>query len=129
MHVHEHLSSVRPLSVLVAALTFAAMWNAKRITKRTPPVLVGLACGVALYYALTLTGFSFALGPVIGRPTARLGPGEVLSLFSSDETGALLTHSAPLVLASALALAAIASIDTLLCAKLASARQPSRGRR
>ena len=32
--------------LLVAALTFAAMWNARRLSTKVPPVLVGLGCGI-----------------------------------------------------------------------------------
>ena len=35
-HVHEHLAEVRPLSVLVALVTFVAMWNARRLTAEGP---------------------------------------------------------------------------------------------
>src|SRR5437763_16811425 len=35
------MGEARPLSVLVAALTFAATWNARRITTKAPPVLIG----------------------------------------------------------------------------------------
>ena len=51
------IGQARPLSALVAVLTFAAMWNARRITTRVPPVLVGLGCGIAAYYTIVLAGF------------------------------------------------------------------------
>ena len=41
------LDETRPLSLVVAVLTFAAMWNARRITTRLPPMLVGLGCGIS----------------------------------------------------------------------------------
>src|ERR1700710_1810146 len=64
------LDQARPLSLLVAVLTFAAMWNARRITTRLPPMLVGLGCGILAYYALAVVGFGGSLGPIIGSPTA-----------------------------------------------------------
>src|SRR6266550_3517872 len=36
------MGEARPLSVLVAALAFAATWNARRITTKAPPVVIGL---------------------------------------------------------------------------------------
>ena len=39
----------KPLSLVVAALTFAAMWNARRLSTKVPPVLVGLGCGAIVY--------------------------------------------------------------------------------
>src|SRR3954452_16375861 len=69
-HVFSAMSEARPLSVLVAALTFAAMWHARRITTRVPPLLVGLGVGIVAYYAFVVAGFGDSLGPVIGSPTA-----------------------------------------------------------
>ena len=115
-----HLGSTRPLSVLVAALTFAAMWHARKLTTIVPPLLVGLGCGIAAYYFLSLAGFGAALGPVIGLPTASATMNIVLADFSSRSIAELLVQSAPVILTSALALAFIASMDALLCHKLAS---------
>jgi sulfate permease, SulP family len=114
------LGSARPLSVLVAVLTFATMWHARKLTTIVPPLLVGLGCGAAAYYLLLLAGFGAALGPVIGVPTASATMNNVLADFSSRSIAELLAHSAPVILTSALALAIIASIDALLCLKLAS---------
>ncbi len=48
--VPAHLTEIKPLSVIIAAITFAAMWNAKRLLPKVPPMLVGIALGCALYY-------------------------------------------------------------------------------
>ncbi|SHG03982.1 sulfate permease, SulP family [Bradyrhizobium erythrophlei] len=114
------IGQARPLSVLVALLTFAAMWNARRITTRVPPVLVGLGCGIAAYYAIVLSGFGGMLGPIIGPPTASAAMRTVLVDFSGLPMAAPLESSASLILSSAFALAIIASIDALLCAKLSA---------
>jgi sulfate permease, SulP family len=114
------MGEARPLSVLVALLTFAAMWNARRITAKVPPVLVGLGCGLLAYYAIVVAGFGDMLGPIIGPPTASAAMRTVLVDFSGLPMAAPLENSAPTILSSALALAVIASIDALLCAKLTS---------
>jgi MFS superfamily sulfate permease-like transporter len=49
--VAQHLAEVKPLSIAVALVTFAAMWNARAITTRIPPLLVGIGIGTALYFA------------------------------------------------------------------------------
>ena len=118
--VFAAIGEARPLSLLVAALTFAVMWNARRITTRIPPVLVGLGCGTLVYYALALLGFGDMLGPNIGPPTASAAMRSVLVDFSGLAMTESLESSASLILSSALALAVIASIDALLCAKLTS---------
>ncbi|HEY2212089.1 MAG TPA: SulP family inorganic anion transporter [Bradyrhizobium sp.] len=109
-----------PLSAVVAVLTFAAMWNARRITTKVPPVLVGLGCGIVAYYAIVLSGFGGMLGPIIGAPTASAAMRTVSVDFSGLPMAAPLEHSLSVILPSALALAIIASIDALLCAKLTS---------
>jgi sulfate permease, SulP family len=114
------LGEARPLSVLVAVLTFAAMWNARRIMAKVPPVLVGLGCGLLAYYAIVIAGFGDLLGPIIGPPTASAAMRTVLVDFSGLPMAAPLENSALTILSSALALAVIASIDALLCAKLTS---------
>src|SRR5215211_74834 len=81
-HVFGAIGETRPLSVLVAALTFAAMWHARRITTRVPPILVGLGCGMLVYGGLALARLSDMLGPVIGPPTASAAMRTVLVDFS-----------------------------------------------
>jgi sulfate permease, SulP family len=114
------LGEARPLSALVAVMTFAAMWNARRIMAKVPPVLVGLGCGLLAYYAIVVAGFGDLLGPIIGPPTASAAMRTVLVDFSGLPMAAPLENSALTILSSALALAVIASIDALLCAKLTS---------
>jgi len=50
MQVPAHLAEIKPLSVLIAAITFEAMWNARKIVPKVPPLLVGIVLGCALYY-------------------------------------------------------------------------------
>ena len=114
------MGEARPWSVLVAALTFAAMWNARRITTAIPPVLIGLGCGIIAYYGIVVSGFGDMLGPTIGPLTASAAMRTVLIDFSGLPMAAPLESSASVILSSALALAVIASIDALLCAKLTS---------
>jgi sulfate permease, SulP family len=118
--VFSAIGEARPMSLLVAALTFAVMWNARRITTKVPPVLVGLGCGSLAYYAIALLGFGDMLGPFIGPPTASAAMRSVLVDFSGLAMTESLESSASVILSSALALAVIASIDALLCAKLTS---------
>jgi sulfate permease, SulP family len=114
------LGEARPMSVLVAVLTIVVMWNARRITTKVPPVLVGLCCGLLAYYAIVVAGFGDRLGPIIGPPTASAAMRSVLVDFSGLPMVASLENSATTILSSAFALAVIASIDALLCAKLTS---------
>jgi sulfate permease, SulP family len=117
--VFSALGEARPLSLFVAILTFAVMWNARRVTTKVPPLLLGLGCGIVVYYGLALTGLGDWLGPVIGPLTASAAMRTVLVDFSGLAMADPLEHSLPVILSGALALAVIASIDALLCARLA----------
>jgi sulfate permease, SulP family len=118
--VFAAIGQAHPLSLLVAALAFVAMWNARRITTRIPPVLVGLGCGMVAYYGIAVCGFGDLLGPIIGPPTASAAMRTVLVDFSGLPMAAPLESAVSVILPGALALAIIASIDALLCAKLTS---------
>ena len=116
--VPAHLAEAKPLSIAVALVTFIVMWNARAITTKVPPLVVGIGVGTALYFGIAAAGLGAYLGPVIGLPGGAESPApldHVRDLASvSDFTGFL-----PLVVVGALALAFVASLDALLCAKLA----------
>ena len=116
--VLTHPAAIKPLSVLLAALTFGAMWNCRKIVPRIPPLLAGLAVGTGLYYALIALGLREYLGPIIGDATKDAlsdAPwGNIGELTRMGDLFALW----PTILGGGLALAIIASIDALLCAKL-----------
>ena len=116
--VLTHPAAIKPLSALLAVLTFGAMWNSQKIVPRIPPLLTGLAVGTGLYYALIGLGLREYLGPIIGDATKDAlsdAPwGNIGELTRMGELFALW----PTILGGGLALAIIASIDALLCARL-----------
>ena len=116
--VLTHPAAIKPLSVLLAALTFGAMWNSRKIVPRIPPLLTGLAVGTGIYYALIALGLREYLGPIIGDATkdalSNAPWGNIGELTRMGDLFALW----PTILGGGLALAIIASIDALLCAKL-----------
>jgi SulP family sulfate permease len=115
--VGQHLSEVKPLSVIVALITFVVMWKARAITTKIPPLLVGLGIGVALYFVLIAAGFAVYLGPVIGLPSAVESPTPYRLLGAPLHLGDFAALW-PNIVAGAFALAVVAAIDALLCAKL-----------
>ncbi|MDB5601039.1 MAG: sulfate transporter [Xanthobacteraceae bacterium] len=121
------LGAAKPLSVLVAAITFAAMWHARRITTKVPPLLVGLSIGLVVYYVLMLTGLSAALGPTIGTLSASATVPRPYEALTDTAFFGQLVRLAPVIVPGALALALIAAIDAMLCAKLASRPGDARG--
>jgi MFS superfamily sulfate permease-like transporter/CRP-like cAMP-binding protein len=119
--VFRQLDAARPLSVVVAAVTGVTMWNAKKFLPKAPPMLVGLALGVVLYYALTLLGFGAFLGPVIGTTTNAELSASLIPNFAGLAHDGSVTEISSTILGGAIALALIASIDALLCARLIAA--------
>jgi SulP family sulfate permease len=113
----NHLAEIKPLSLLVAGVTFLTMWQARRLLPKVPPLLTALAVGTALYFALVAIGLGAFLGPVIGTSGAAISPLPVRNFGDLAHDGKL-TEILPVILSGAVALAIIASIDALLCAKL-----------
>ena len=114
----EHAGEAKPLSILIAAVVFAVMWHSKALLPRVPPLFVGLALGTVIYYALALAGLGAHLGPVIGSaPSPELAP-PIFPHFAELVRHPGLGAMVPTILGGALALALIASIDALLCARL-----------
>jgi CRP-like cAMP-binding protein/anti-anti-sigma regulatory factor len=73
-----------------------------------------------IYYALLALGFGAHLGPVIGSATnAALNPSLIPNFAGLVHDGSIV-EILPTVFAGAVALALIASIDALLCARLAT---------
>src|SRR5271163_4191418 len=119
--VPQYLDSIKPLSVAVAAITFATMWNAKKLLPRVPPIFVGIGLGCILYYLGKLAGLGRYLGPIIASgPRVAIGP-TAFPYFAGLAHTSNFIALLPTILGGALALALIASIDALLCAKLVAA--------
>lgn len=115
--VGQHLVEVKPLSVVVALITFMVTWKARAITTKIPPLLVGLGIGVVLYFLLVAAGLGPQLGPVIGLPSAVESP-TPYKLLSGPLHLRDFAALWPNIVAGAFALAVVAAIDALLCAKL-----------
>ena len=126
MQVPHHLAEAKPLSLAIALVTFLVMWNVKKFIPKVPPLIIALALGIALYYGFSLAGFDAWLGPVIAeqqRTPLRL---TTFPYFADLARSHDILTLAPTVIGGALALAIIASIDALLCAKLVT---PAGGKR
>jgi sulfate permease, SulP family len=115
--VFGHLAEAKPLSLAVASVTFIAMWKARVITTKIPPLLVGLGFGSVLYFALVLAGFGPQLGPIIGLPLAMESPAPYKAIGDLAQMQGF-AELLPFIVGGALALAIVAAIDALLCAKI-----------
>ncbi len=112
----------------VGLLTFLATWYGPRLTRRIPPVILGLLVGSGAYYALAFSGYGAQIGRVIGpMPETPLLP-KYLPGF-----GALLADPQiwPVLFTlavGAFGLAIVSSLDVLLCVKLVEGVTGSRSR-
>jgi sulfate permease, SulP family len=88
---------------------------------RVPAVLAGLVVGVALFYLLASWAPSLDLGPVLG-PVALAMPHSIplMNFFQPGTRGAMSTVLGDIVLVS-LALAILATLESLLCFRAAQA--------
>ena len=116
-----------PLSLVVAAATLLAAFQGARITRRVPPLVLALAAGTALYYAIDLLGFGAQLGPTLGAIPSGLPDGRVFS----DMLGLTLlpgfAAAAPALVAGAASIALVASLDVLISAKIVENLSKRRG--
>ena len=81
--IPAHLGEAQPLTLLIGVFTCLLILKGARLTKRIPPTLIGLAGGIAAYYALAYCG----LGSGWARWSAAYrSPGRTLisSPISSD---------------------------------------------
>jgi len=120
VHALKDALHAKPLSVAIAIVVIVAMWNSRRFLPRVPPLAVGLAVGTVLYYAFGLSGFGGALGPTIGSVPFNSYKLPNFPHFGELARSAGVVSILPTIVGGALALALIASIDALLCAKLLS---------
>ncbi len=118
VEVLQHVDQAKPLSVLIAMLVFVSMWQSKSRLPNVPSPLAGLTVGAAVYYAMIVAGLGGHLGPIIGgAPSPELTPPmfpRFVELARHPGLGAIV----PTIVGGALALALIASIDALLCARM-----------
>ncbi|MEP6998677.1 MAG: SulP family inorganic anion transporter [Betaproteobacteria bacterium] len=114
----QRIDEAKPLSVLIAIVVFVAIWRTRSPLPKVPPLLVGLSIGTIVYYALIAAGLGQHLGPVIGgAPSPELTP-PMFPRFAELARHPGLGAIVPTIIGGALALALIASIDALLCARL-----------
>ena len=122
----RNLGLIQPLTLAVGVITCALILNAARITRRVPPTILGLAGGIAAYYTLTLTGLGGSLGPRVGSiPFAWPSPRYAMEFVELARDPRML-QLLPTLLAGALSLAIVASLDAMLCARLVEADSGNR---
>jgi anti-anti-sigma factor len=118
LNVPGSLNLMQPLTLAVGIATCVLIMKGARIRRRIPPTLLGLAGGVLLYYLFAALGFGAHLGPTVGRIEVGLPDPhyfqKIAALFSDPDFYDFL----PIVVAGAMSVAMVASLDAVLCARL-----------
>ena len=117
-HWREALSDIRPLGVLVAAATLALVFRGSRITKRVPPLVLGLAGGTILHQLLALAGLGERLGPALGNIPVAVPDGRELANILSLTVAPGFLEALPAIVAGAMSIAVVSSLDVLINAKI-----------
>ncbi|OGA68990.1 MAG: hypothetical protein A3G81_08305 [Betaproteobacteria bacterium RIFCSPLOWO2_12_FULL_65_14] len=114
----EALDAWKPLNLALFAVTVALIRYGGRVTAKIPAALLGLLAGSALYYLLAALGFSEALGPTVGKIPMGLPDGSTFGAMVALAAHPQFLELVPTMLAAALSLAVVASLDVLICAKI-----------
>ena len=121
MH-HHHLAEIKPLSLIIAAVTFATMWKARRLLPKIPADYRRhrrrLELSIFSAISSALAPISATLITSVTRPTMGV---TVLEYFEGLVHGGAFLEFVSTIVGGAVALAIIASIDALLCARLVTA--------
>ena len=112
------LAQAKPLSVLVAAVTLALVFRAARITKRVPPLVLGLVGGTLLYHALRLAGLEGLLGPTLGQIPVAIPDGHEIGQIMAVTVLPGFAQALPGIALGAASIAVVSSLDVLISAKI-----------
>jgi len=116
--IGSHLDAVQPLTLLVGVLTCIIILKGARLSRRIPPSILGFIAGTCAFYLITGLGFREHLGPVVGVISWELPSPRYLAEFASVLTNPALASFLPVLVTAAASLAIVASLDSMLCARL-----------
>ena len=112
------LLQARPLSVLVAAVTLVLVFQAGRITKRLPPLVLGLVGGTLLYHLFRVAGLGSLLGPTLGHIPVAIPDGHEIGQIIGVTVLPGFAAALPGIVLGALSIAVVSSLDVLISAKI-----------
>ena len=112
------LAQARPLSVLVAAATLVLVFQAGRITRRVPPLVLGLVGGTIIYHVLRVAGLGSMLGPTLGHIPVAIPDGHEIGQIIGVTVLPGFAAALPGIVLGALSIAVVSSLDVLISAKI-----------
>lgn len=105
-------------TLLVGIVTCTLILKGARLTRRIPPTILGLVCGVLLYYLFAAAGLGKSLSPVVGAIPFALPSPHYFTEFTALLATPAFAEVLPMLIGGALSLAIVASLDGMLCARL-----------
>jgi anti-anti-sigma factor len=121
------LADARPLGIVVGGLTLLLVFQAPRITRRVPPLVLGLVAGTLLYYLFVLLGLQAHLGPTLGSIPVRIPEAHELATIMALTTVPGFGEALPGIVLGAASIALVASLDVLISAKIVENLSRRRG--
>ncbi len=121
------IAEARILPVLLGLATLLLIFYTRRVTKRIPPLVMGLLGGTAAYYVLSFIGLSDSLGGTLERISAGLPSGHELAGVMAVTQLPGFVGAAPDLLLGAFSIAVVASLDVLVGAKVVENMSRQRG--
>ena len=121
------LADARPLGLLIGVVTLLIVFQAPRITRRVPPLVLGLLAGTLLYYLFVLSGLEHLLGPIIGRIPMHFPDAHELATIRVLTTVPGFGEALPGIVLGAASIALVASLDVLISAKIVENLSRRRG--
>jgi anti-anti-sigma factor len=112
------LPDARPLNVLVAAATLLLVFKGAQISKRVPPLVLGLVGGTLLYHACLAMGGQALLGGMLGHIPAVIPDGRELTNIMALTVVPGFIDALPGILLGAASIAVVSSLDVLISAKI-----------
>ena len=123
----EALAAIKPLTAAVSAAALLLVFLGPRLSKRVPPLLIGLLGGTLLHYLLAAAGFSAQLGATLGRIAWRMPDGhEIAGIMAVMQLPGFAGAFPGMILAAA-SIAVVASLDVLISAKVVENMSGQRG--
>jgi SulP family sulfate permease len=121
------LASAKPLALVVAVIVIAAIVHGARLTKRVPPLVLGVLVGTAAHYLLLLAGGEAWLGKPLGHVPATLPDGSDFAQMMLLATRPGFIEALPAIVLGAASIALVACLDVLMSAKVVENLSGRRG--
>ena len=106
-------------TTFIGCFTVAVIMLTPKVTKAVPGSLVGLGLGTAVYYLIAHLQPETPLGPVVGDVPTAIPSLKQVGNFLSLPTMPVFSEALPLLITSAISLALLGAIDSLLTSVVA----------